>query len=118
MAPEIRQLPEGCGYQGYEFGAGRYPDSLCVGGWLYDADDCDEDQNLYEPMDSIPCPMCNVKEAISRYKDDFLFSTDRNKHGKLVNRFSKRGAARAARHLVKDIQKNRKNGTEPWKVAA
>lgn len=42
-----------CAYQGYEFGAGRYPDSVCIDGKLYDAEG-----NLYEPNIAIPCPIC------------------------------------------------------------
>lgn len=104
-----------CGYQGYEFGAGRYPDSICVDGQLYDADDCDNDHNLYEPTDYIPCPMCRPKEAISYYKDRNLYATVPKSGGGLKWQFSKRDAARTARHLIRNIRKNRKNGTEPWK---
>jgi hypothetical protein len=53
-----------CNYQGYEFGAGRYPDSVCMDGRLFDADNCDDKGNLYEPMEEIPCPMCNEKGAV------------------------------------------------------
>lgn len=48
----------GCGYSGHEFGA-TYPDSVCLEGRLYDADHCDDNGNLYEPLDYIPCPECN-----------------------------------------------------------
>ena len=33
-----------CDYQGYEFGA-RYPDSVCIDGRLFDADNCDNNGN-------------------------------------------------------------------------
>lgn len=52
-----------CSYQGYEFGA-SYPDSICMDGRLYDADDCDDNGNLYEPTEDIPCPMCREKDAV------------------------------------------------------
>lgn len=112
----IPMLPSGCGYQGYEFGAGRYPDSECFGGRLYDMDNCDGDGNLYEPMDDIPCPMCRPKAAIAYYKSQNLLEMPlRNNRGE-PRGLSKRDAARQARHLVNDIRKNRKNGTEPWKA--
>ena len=39
----MKRLPKGSGYQSCEFGARSYPDSLCSGGRLFDADDCDSD---------------------------------------------------------------------------
>lgn len=47
-----------CNYQGHEFGA-QYPDSVCVDGWLFDADYCDDAGNLYGSGDDHPCPQCN-----------------------------------------------------------
>lgn len=96
-------LPEGCGYQGYEFGA-AYPDSLCCGGRLYDADNCDGNGNLYEPAEDIPCPMCREQEAIDYW-------ADRNS----LSGIPKAKAREAARCLVADIRRNREKGTEPWK---
>ena len=101
----MKRLPEGCGYQGYEFGA-SYPDSLCCGGKLYDADNCDGNGNLYEPSEEIPCPMCREKEAIEYW-------AERNRLGGST----KSEAKRHAKALVADIRKNRQNGTEPWKAA-
>lgn len=95
-----------CGYQGYEFGA-PYPDSICVGGQLHDADYCDDNGALHEPGEYVPCPMCYRKEAIAYWKQQNLCSGSG----------SRRDAARAARSLVRDIRRNRKNGTEPWKRA-
>ena len=95
-----------CGYQGYEFGAGSYPDSLCVNGRLFDADDCDDAGNLYQPSDHIPCPMCHEKEAIE-YWTEYFHAEGR----------SKAYAQQVARALIGDIRKNRQNGTEPWKQA-
>ena len=50
-----------CDYQGYEFGAGLYPDSVCIDGFLYDADDCDDKGNIYlhKNEEKKPCPKCN-----------------------------------------------------------
>lgn len=90
--------PVGCGYQGYEFGAGRYPDSLCSGGFLLDMDACDGNGLVYEPSEEIPCPMCNREGAI-QYHANFRFDGDKE----------------AAARLVDDIRKNREQGTEPWK---
>lgn len=47
-----------CGYQGYEFGAGTYPDSYCLDGFLHDAD------SDYLNDEQVPCPMCDREAAI------------------------------------------------------
>lgn len=52
-----------CDYQGYEFGA-RYPDSVCIEGRLFDADYCDDNGNLYDNGEDIPCPICRREDAI------------------------------------------------------
>lgn len=97
---EIPQLPEGCGYQGYEFGA-PYPDSICFGGRLYDADNCDGDGNYYEPDEDVPCPMCHPRLAERWHAGRFNSSDKEN--------------MTAAKSLVADIRRNRRMGTEPWK---
>ena len=77
-----------CNYQGYEFGAGRYPDSVCIDGRLFDADNCDSKGNLYEPMEEIPCPMCNEAGAISDYqrlRKAGLCTRDCGRKGELKN---------------------------------
>jgi len=53
-----------CDYQGYEFGAGAYPDSDCVDGYLYDADSWDGKGYTIPAPDEekIPCPKCNPEE--------------------------------------------------------
>ena len=88
MAKEESEVPTsgGCGYQGYEYGAGRYPDSICVDGFLFDADHCDEHGNLYEPDEDMPCPICDKKAAIRFWRERG------NKH---------------AKQLVEDIRRNR-----------
>lgn len=96
-------LPAGCGYQGYEFGA-SYPDSECFGGRLYDMDNCDGDGNVYEPAEHIPCPMCHPRLAVRYW-------TEQNELGGNPQA----EALAAAKSLVADIRRNRKNGTEPWK---
>lgn len=98
----MKTWPAGCGYQGYEFGA-RYPDSMCLGGRLFDADNCDSDGNLYEPTENIPCPMCHPRLAVKYWQSQNECSG-----------VSTLQAYVAAQLLVKDIRKNRKNGTEPW----
>lgn len=103
MSDAIKQLPAGCGYQGYEFGA-AYPDSICVGGRLYDADNCDDNHNLCEPTDNIPCPMCHPRLAEKYYED-------------LWDDGEAKDVREKAKALVADIRRNRKNGTEPWKAA-
>ena len=83
-----------CEYQGYEFGA-HYLDSVCIDGQLYDADNCDDQGNLYEPMEDIPCPVCRPKDSIVWWTDRF----DGNG--------SRRKARKSARFLVADIRRNR-----------
>ena len=90
------EWPGGCGYQGYEYGAGTYPDSICVDGRLFDADDCDDNLRLYEPIEHIPCPVCNPADAIDYW-------TERNQR----TGTSRSAARRAAKSLVTDILKNR-----------
>jgi hypothetical protein len=51
-----------CGYQGYEFGSGSYPDSLCHEGYLADAD---ADLEISE----IPCPNCNSAQWLHEYRE-------------------------------------------------
>jgi len=89
-----------CNYQGYEFGA-RYPDSLCIDGQLYNADDCDGEGNLYDPMEYWPCPMCHPFRYIQRraqYNDGGFYSWY------------------SAIRLTLNIIKNRVFKTEPWRT--
>jgi hypothetical protein len=46
-----------CEYMGYEFGAGSYPDSVCIDGYLWDADSGSGD-GLTVGGEK-PCPECN-----------------------------------------------------------
>ena len=57
-----------CDYQGHEFGA-SYLDSVCIDGQLYDADNCDDHGNLYEPLTYIPCPQCNHVAWLEEQKE-------------------------------------------------
>ncbi len=62
----------GCDYQGHEFGA-VYPDSVCIDGYLWDADSGNADPSgdgwLYDKGGDIPCPKCNA-EANAEYHSD------------------------------------------------
>jgi hypothetical protein len=90
-----------CNYQGYEFGA-AYPDSVCIDGRLFDADNCDNNGNLYDNEEDIPCPICRRADAVQ-------WHAERN-YG---NGCTKKAALKAARHLVADIINNRKTGNFP-----
>lgn len=46
-----------CDYQGHEFGAIEYPDSVCIDGFLFDADS--DYQVPGDDEEQIPCPKCN-----------------------------------------------------------
>ena len=87
-----------CSYQGYEFGA-TYLDSVCIDGRLFDADQCDDVGNLFEPLDYIPCPACCAAEAVKYYIELWDDGDAENVEEK-------------ATHLVNDIRKNR--GLAPW----
>lgn len=52
-----------CNYQGHEFGA-SYPDSVCIDGYLWDADSGDacDDGWLYTNGGEILCPQCNAEK--------------------------------------------------------
>lgn len=58
--------PDGCGYQGYEFGA-AYPDSLCIEGYLWDADSGDSDGSLSNGGE-MACPGCNTAARIDQIR--------------------------------------------------
>lgn len=88
-----------CNYQGYEFGA-RYPDSVCIDGRLFDADYCDNNGNLYDRGDDVPCPMCRRGDAIKWHADNSFNGPHRER-------------VRLARALVADIINNRRTGKFP-----
>ena len=56
-----------CTYTGHEFGA-SYPDSVCIDGFLWDADSGDDD-GLTHGGD-IPCPRCNTAEYLDGAKEE------------------------------------------------
>lgn len=59
------QLGTGCDYRGQEFGA-NYPDSVCVEGYLYDADSgeaVDGGWLFTDNEQEFPCPNCNLGAA-------------------------------------------------------
>jgi len=65
--------PLGCDYQGHEFGA-VYPDSVCIDGYLWDADSGDADPNgdgwIYTSGGDIPCPKCNAEAHREHYSEE------------------------------------------------
>ena len=58
-----------CNYQGYEFGA-NYLDSICIEGFLWDADSGDE--GGFTSGGDIPCPCCNTIEFLKAAHLDAL----------------------------------------------
>lgn len=97
-----------CNYQGYEFGAGRYPDSYCLDGLLHDAD------SDYLKDEAIPCPMCDREGAIewwySQWEDSSAVGDERD--WETINAEHRQRAV----SLVDDIRRNR--GVEPPTAAA
>ena len=61
-----------CDYSGHEFGA-SYPDSVCIDGYLWDADSCDEPGGPLYSGGEWPCPRCNTRlmleNALEEAKD-------------------------------------------------
>lgn len=49
------------------FGA-RYPDATCIDGILHDLDKCDDNGDLYEPSEMIPCPFCQTEAHIDYFE--------------------------------------------------
>lgn len=58
-----------CNYQGYEFGGG-YLDSVCIEGYLWDADSGDGD--LLTFGGDLPCPSCNRAEWMAYHREDII----------------------------------------------
>lgn len=61
-------MTDKCDYQGYEFGA-HYLDSVCIEGYLWDADS----GNPGEPLEcggDIPCPQCNHDNWLAYTAED------------------------------------------------
>ena len=51
----------GCDYAGHEFGA-PYPDSMCIEGYLWDADS--EEDGMLTSGGEWACPRCNTRECL------------------------------------------------------
>lgn len=48
----------------FPYWGARYPDACCVDGKLQDLDYCDENGNLYDKGEDVPCPFCRTEEFI------------------------------------------------------
>lgn len=59
-----------CDYCGYEFGA-NYPDSVCIDGYLWDADSGDDDHGLTNGGEWA-CPRCNTKRMLEDAREKAL----------------------------------------------
>lgn len=104
-----------CNYQGYEFGAGTYPDSVCIDGSLHDADHCDDNGHIYLNDEDVPCPMCRPSEAVkwwaernAMFWEDGEDENDESGHNER--------ARSTALNLVTEIRANR-GVTEPFETA-
>jgi hypothetical protein len=58
-----------CNYQGYEFGGG-YLDSVCIDGYLWDADSGDGD--LLTFGGDLPCPSCKRDAWMAYHREDII----------------------------------------------
>lgn len=66
-----------CDYQGHEFGA-SYPDSVCIDGFLWDADSGDACDGgwCYTNGGEIPCQQCNPEAYATHCREDDEFQSD------------------------------------------
>lgn len=48
----------------FPYWGASYPDVRCVNGTLQDLDYCDENGNLYDKGEGVPCPFCRTEEFI------------------------------------------------------
>ena len=64
-------MTDGFDYQGYEFGA-NYLDSMCIDGYLWDADSCDKPGGPLTHGGDIPCPQCNHDAWLLHFGEDVL----------------------------------------------
>lgn len=73
-------MDNNCDYQGHEFGA-SYPDSVCIGGTLWDADSGYPSKQygawVYSSGGDIPCPKCNPEGNAEYYRCDFCKQDER-----------------------------------------
>lgn len=58
MNENIKPCPE------IPFWGASYPDACCIDGILYDLDYCDDNGNLYDKGEGVPCPFCQTEEFI------------------------------------------------------
>jgi len=59
----------GCGEQRKFFGA-VYEDGVCIDGFMWDLDSCEEPGGLLYSGGDIPCPKCNKEEFDDYYSDE------------------------------------------------
>lgn len=57
-----------CGHTGRFFGA-SYEDGICIEGYMWDLDSCDEPGGPLFSGGEIPCPACNTFEYLERAKE-------------------------------------------------
>ena len=94
-----------CDYQGYEFGAGTYPDSICIDGRLHDADNSPGPGEVYLMEEDIPCPICRREDAIKWWFEQWenVSLPNDERDWEMINA---EHLARAT-NLVDDIRRNR-----------
>lgn len=64
----------GCGIEFPHFGA-NYPDAICIDGYLWDLDSCQDDGHLHIGGDD-PCPVCNKDKWLERVMENEEFNTE------------------------------------------
>ena len=59
----------GCGYTAPHFGA-AYDDAICIEGYLWDLDSCDEPGGPLRRGGDTPCPECNPELFVQHARDE------------------------------------------------
>jgi hypothetical protein len=89
-----------CDYRGQEFGA-NYPDSVCIDGYLWDADsgNATVDGWEYTHGGELPCPACNETEAIERLAE--LLADNDEDDKATPEKYADEASRRVRDHVVK-----------------
>lgn len=74
-----------CGYTGWHFGA-YYEDAICIDGYLWDLDSCDEPGGPLCSGVDIACPCCNTRKYVAEFRQFAGNAKQRRKHRRVQMR--------------------------------
>ena len=83
---------------------GASPDACCVDGKLQDLDYCDENGNLYDEGENIPCPFCRTEEFIEYDPFSWVdhFCEEMEDNGDVITDYMEQFAKQKARQAYLD----------------